>query len=73
MIINVKVHTNSKQNKVKQNDSSNFDVYTTTIPENGKANKSVIELLAEFFRVGKTKIKILQGETSKIKKIQIDD
>ena len=73
MIINIKVHTNSRQNKVIKKDELNFDVYTTAVPEKGEANKSVVELLSVFFRIGKTKIKILRGSTSKIKTVQISD
>lgn len=71
MKINVKAHTNAKKNEVKKIDDINFEVYTTATPENGKANLSIIELLSKFFRIGKTKINILKGQTSKNKIIEI--
>jgi len=71
MKINVKAHTNAKKNEVKKTDDINFEVYTTATPENGKANLSIIELLSKFFRIGKTKINILKGQTSKNKIIEI--
>ena len=37
----------------------------------GEANKAVIELLAEYFGVGKTKVQIIKGVTSKHKTIEI--
>jgi uncharacterized protein (TIGR00251 family) len=48
-----------------------FKVKTTTPPEDGKANKAVIELLAEFFAVKKSAIEIISGGTSRTKIIEI--
>ena len=72
MRINVKVKPNARKNEVKQIDANNFEVLTTATPENGKANKSVIEVLAKFFRIGKTKIKFISGATSKNKVFEIE-
>jgi uncharacterized protein (TIGR00251 family) len=71
MLINVKVKPNARQNTVQKIDESNFVVFTTTTPEDGKANKSVIELLSDFFRIAKSKIIIIRGQTSKNKVIEI--
>ena len=70
-MINVKVHTNSKKNEVIKIDNYNYEIYTNVVPENGKANKNVIELLSDFFKIGKTRIKIVKGEKNKIKVIEI--
>ena len=71
MKIVVKVKTNANKNEVIKIDNENYNIYTTATPENGKANQSIIELLAKFLRVGKTKIKIISGLTSKNKTIEI--
>lgn len=71
MLINVKVKPNARQNTVQKIDESNFVVFTTTTQEDGKANKSVIELLSDFFRIAKSKIIIIRGQTSKNKVIEI--
>ncbi len=71
MRIQVKVKPNARKNEVKQIDGNNFEVLTTVTPENGKANNSVVELLAKFLRIGKTKIKIISGEKNKIKVFEI--
>ena len=71
MIINVKVKPNASKNEVIQIDSNTFEVKTTATPENGKANQSVVELLAKFFRVGKTKISIIKGQTGRLKVVEI--
>ena len=71
MLINVKVKPNARKNSVQKVDENNFVVFTTATPEDGKANKSVIELLSGFFHIAKSKITIIKGTTSKIKIIEI--
>ena len=44
----------------------------TVQPENNKANKSIIDILANFFKTNKTKIKIIKGFYCKNKIIEID-
>jgi uncharacterized protein YggU (UPF0235/DUF167 family) len=57
---NVRVTPHAKQNKVVESDGV-LRVYTTVAPENGRANSAVIELLADYFDVPKSRIKILKG------------
>lgn len=72
MNIKIRVITNSKHNKITVSDD-NFRVYTTSVPEDGKANESIIKLLAKHFDVSKSKIKIIRGEISKDKIISIEE
>jgi len=69
-IFNVRVIPHAKQNKVVNNVDV-LRVYTTVAPENGRANSAVIEQLAEYFNVAKSKIAILKGLTSRDKVIVI--
>lgn len=48
-------------------------VYVTSVPENGKTNKYVIELLSKHYKIAKSRINILSGLTSKEKIIEIND
>ena len=73
MKIFVKVKPNARKNEVKKIDTEHYMISTTATPENGKANESIIELLADFFRIGKTKINIVKGLTTKEKIIEIED
>ena len=70
-IFNVRVTPHAKQNKIVENDDV-LRVYTTTAPEKGKANGAVIDLLSDYFKIPKSKIKILKGDTSRDKIISID-
>lgn len=71
MRIYVKVKPNARNNEVRQIDDESFEVLTTATPEDGKANESVIELLAKFFRIGKTRFKIISGKNSRSKVLEV--
>ncbi len=45
----------------------------TSPPVDGAANKSCIKFIAKEFKTAKSKVKILQGEKSRLKIIQISD
>lgn len=69
------VHTNSKHQRIQprrtQNKHKEYDAYITAPPTQGKANKKIIELCAQYFRVSKNQVFIVQGEKTKIKKMEI--
>lgn len=46
-------------------------VLITAVPESGKANKSLLTLLAKEFRIAKTSFEITQGATSSMKTLSI--
>lgn len=50
-----------------------YKVYVTAAPEDGKANKAVIALLAKELGVPKSALTILKGETSRNKLIEISE
>ena len=72
MLITIKVKTNARKNEVIKVDDRNFDVKTTITPEDGKANASVIEQLAKYFRVAKSKVSIVKGKTAHVKVVEIE-
>jgi len=70
MRITIKVHTKSSQKKVVLLDDI-YHVYINIVPEKGKANIEIIQLLARHFEIGKSKIHIISGLNSKRKVIEI--
>jgi uncharacterized protein (TIGR00251 family) len=42
-------------------------------PEKGKANRALIEFLSEHLDVAKSRIRIMSGETSQVKRIHVDE
>ena len=71
MRFKIKVVPNAKQNKVIE-EANRLKVYLTAPPVEGKANKALVEFLSEHFGVKKNKIRIIRGEKSREKAIEID-
>ena len=66
LIIKVKIVPNSSKNDIILEDEF-VKVKVTAQPIENKANKSLIEFLSKKFKIPKTNIEILKGETSKEK------
>ncbi len=70
MKLKIKVIANAKKSNVIQ--EKNFLKIKVDAPaQKGKANKRLIEILAEHFKVSKTKIKIIKGHKSREKVIEL--
>lgn len=69
-IFKVRVTPHSRQNKIVESDGV-LRVYTTVAPENGRANDAVIKALSKHFGVAKSQIKIVRGDTTRDKVIEI--
>ncbi len=68
LIVNIKISPNAKKNEII-NEGEFVKVKITAQPIDGKANKALIEFLSKNFKIPKTSIKILKGETSKEKTV----
>jgi len=71
MKISVTVKPNKKENKVKKNADGTFEVWITAPPTEGKANKAVIQVLAKYFKVGKSAVSISVGAKGRKKIVEI--
>ena len=67
MKINVRVIPRAKINQVEVQSDGLVRVHTTTAPTDGKATNDVIKMLAEYYNVPKTSIKLIRGATSRDK------
>ncbi len=67
MKINVRVIPRAKINRIEVQSDGVVRVHTTTAPTDGKATNDVIKMLAEFYNVPKTSIKLVRGVTSRDK------
>lgn len=72
MILKIKLIPNSSVNKVVAKDGDNWRIKIMTPPIEGKANQALIKLLAEEFGVAKNKIKIVSGEKSREKVLEVN-
>lgn len=71
MEIKIRVVTNAKKERINREDNG-FKVYVMVPPEKGRANSRVIKLVADFLKIKKSQISIIQGLKSKTKTLQID-
>ena len=71
MKIEVKVTPGAKKNCVKS-EGTGLKIYLTASPVDGKANKALIDLLAEHFSVKKSQVTITKGLQSRNKTISIN-
>jgi hypothetical protein len=71
LIIKVKVKPNAKKEEIKKLDENFYEIRVTVIPEKGKANEKVIEVLSKYFKTAKSNIKLLKGQTSREKIFEI--
>ena len=69
IIVNIKISPNAKKNEIIKT-SEGIKIKINALPIDGKANKVLIEFLSKQFKIPKTFIKIIKGETSKDKTIQ---
>jgi uncharacterized protein len=72
MQITVKVTPNAKSPSIVRADDGSYKVRVDARAVEGRANKRLIELLAEHFGVSKHGVRILRGENSRNKVIEID-
>lgn len=70
-IMNIKVVPNAKKKEVIQA-VDYLKIKVTAPPVEGKANKVLIDVLAEHFNVKKSAIKIIKGEKSRDKVVMIE-
>lgn len=71
MKILVKVKSGAREEKVENLGGNNFLVSVRQRPEKGLANKAVIKLIAKYFKLAPTTVKIISGHSSKQKIIKI--
>lgn len=75
MRISVKVKPNARENRIEKTGDNQFSVRVKAKPQKGEANQAVIEILAEYFGIAKSRIALQRGATSKQKifGIEADD
>lgn len=71
MLINCRVIANAKEISIIKQPDGFYKIRLNVKPIEGKANKKLIEVLAGHFKVPKSSIRIVRGETSRNKTIEI--
>ena len=73
MLATVTLKPNSKhREEVVMGDDGNLMVFTKSPATEGKANESAVRLLAKYYGVSKSRIRLVRGHTSKHKVFEVD-
>ena len=71
MKIFVKVKTGKREEMVEKVDENHFVVWVKERPVKGRANKEVVKVLADYFGLSKSRVKIIFGLTSLNKIVKV--
>jgi uncharacterized protein YggU (UPF0235/DUF167 family) len=58
---------NAKENRVEEIDATHFRVWVKARPDKGLANEAVIETLAAYLKIPKSRLNLIAGHKSKSK------
>lgn len=72
-IIRVHVQTHARNEEMEEIDIDEYKIWTHAVPEDGKANESIIDIIAEYFNIPISLIRIKSGSKSKHKLVEIDN
>ena len=71
MKISIIAHPNSRKPRIEEDLLGTLHVYVSAPALEGKANRAVIEALADYFNVKKSSVLFIAGTKSKIKTFEI--
>lgn len=70
--IELKVITRAKTEGILKISENSYKIKISSPPEKGKANKRIIELVSRELEIKKNKLRIISGETSNRKIIEVE-
>jgi len=70
-IFNIRVIPRARVNSITADADGTLRVHTTTAPTDGKANDAVIRALSEYWKIPRSQIRIIRGQTSHNKVVEI--
>ena len=73
MYIKIIAHTNSKKEKLEQTKKDYFEIWLKEKAERNMANSRIIEILADYFKISASKIRIINGHKHPHKLLVIDE
>lgn len=73
MLIKVKVFPGSKKEEIIKKSEDSFEIKVKEKPQRGQANKQVFDILSFYFKIPKSKVRLIKGfkERNKIFEIKI--
>lgn len=68
----VKAHPKAKKPRLVKKDESHYEVWVREVPEDGRANRAILEALSEELSVPKSALSVVSGQTSRTKVIAVE-
>ena len=72
MILQIKVTPNASKNQIIGWEGDTLRLKIKGVPEKGRVNEELISFLADYLDIAKSKIVLISGHTSRIKRLRID-
>ncbi|NGX57849.1 MAG: hypothetical protein K940chlam3_00746 [Chlamydiae bacterium] len=69
IILNVKIIPKSQNDLIVGWEENILKIRLNAVPEKGKANRALINLLSKRLKISKTRISLISGETSRQKRV----
>lgn len=73
LILRIKVQPRASKDEIAEILGDSLKIRITAPPIDGKANQHLLAYLAKLFKVTKSRITLLSGETGREKRVSIDD
>lgn len=73
MKILARVTPGAREEKIEKTENGDFKISVKEPPIKGRANKAVIEVIAEYFNVNSSQVEIVSGKFSRQKVININN
>jgi len=73
MLIKIKVFPGEKKRKVIKKAENRFEIRVKAKPQEGQANREVVQLLADYFQVSGERVKLLRGTKRRNKTFEISN
>lgn len=72
MIIIIKVVPNARESLIDSYKDNILKIKIKAPPDKGKANEELIDFLSKKLKIAKSRIHILSGHTSRLKRVEIE-
>jgi|GEM_PF-1587756 len=70
--VTVRVHPRARKQEVEEINSGELRLRVKSLPSKGEANKEVVEVLASYFRLPVSRIKIIRGQRARLKLVSLE-
>jgi len=71
LVLRVRVQPRARRNEILDVSNAQLRIRTTATPTDGKANKAIIRLLADYLQVAPSRIKLSHGQSHRNKRLLV--